>query len=410
MGVSPKKRGVSPNEGQLDNAKRFCIAAVLCLAVYFVTKPSNNASSSSNSSTGHTAGRVNDRSSNHLGFWNPPNGDEFSPQIAWLMSYPNSGTSFTMMCTERTSNLSTATNYGDEVTTSEDYSLSIYPRHPEGPFWEGLSGKMGAIRHLPERYVLVKTHCGSRCITCPPAEYVETYDSFVDACRLSSGRVAPDRTRKEYLYPMDRVKKAIHLIRNPFHNFVARYHLERKNAITKGKTKEEWVERHPSDATGFQRWCYELDEMFKKEEDQTFEHDMIRQLRLSPCHAEVFKYIQWHNLAFQLTQKHGIDTLIVYYEDYAANFNQTVQSILDFLELPTAQHPEQFEPGHEYNQFYTSLDKRRIRLLVEQIASETTWSHIKRYFDRNLTSFFDADLSEDQVPADVVKIPRLSPP
>jgi hypothetical protein len=35
-------------------------------------------------------------------------------------------------------------------------------------------------------------------------------------------------------------KKAIHLIRNPFHNFVARYHLERKNAITKGKTKEEW--------------------------------------------------------------------------------------------------------------------------------------------------------------------------
>ena len=415
MGASPKKKSSSTDQGHVNNIKKLCIAAVLCFAVYFITKPSStNAPSLSSHPIERTAGKIertagklNDRSTNNLGFWNKPSRGEFSPQIAWLMSYPNSGTSFTMTCTERTSNLSTATNYGDEVTASGDYSLSIYPRHPEGPFWEGLSGKLGAIRPLPERYVLVKTHCGSRCVDCDPAEYVETYESFVDACRSSSGRVAPDRLKEQYLYPMDRVKKAIHLIRNPFHNFVSRYHLVRKNNIAKGKRKEEWVERHPLDAIGFQRWCNELDEMYKKEEDENFEHDMVKQLRLSPCHGEVLKFIQWHNLAFQLTQRHGIESLVVYYEDYASNFNQTLDTILDFLELPTVLKPRGFEAGHEYNKFYTSLDKRRIQLLVQEIASETTWNHLEHYFDHN-TSFYGTDLSEDQVPKDVKKIGRQS--
>jgi Sulfotransferase domain len=407
MGTSPKKKSLHSNLCQLDWPQKCCLIIILCVAVYFISKPTSKEVSLVHRGTDHTIKDV--RSNNHLSFWNAPKGGEFTPKIAWLMSYPNSGTSFTMMCVERTSNLSTATNYGDEVTADDEYSLSIYPRYPEGPFWEGLSGKLGAIRHLPRQYVLVKTHCGSRCVTCSPQEYVETFESFADACRLSTGRVAPDRSRKEYLYPMDRVKKAIHLIRNPYHNFVARYHLERKNAVDKGKIKDDWVKDHPSDAIGFQRWCYELDEMFKKEEDENFEHDMIRQLRLSPCHAEVYKYIQWHNLAFQLEKKYGIETKVVYYEDYATNFNETVDAMLDFLELPTARHPEEFEPGHEYNTFYTNLDKRRIRLLVEQIASETTWFHIKHYFDRNLTNFFDTDLSEDKVPPDVKKIPKLSP-
>lgn len=350
---------------------------------------------------------VNDRSTNHLGFYTKPKGGEFSPQIAWLMSYPNSGTSFTMMCAERTSNLSTATNYGDEVTASDAFSLPIYPRHPEGPYWEGLSGKMGAIRLLPERYVLVKTHCGSRCIWCPPAEYSETLVSFVDACRLTTARTAPDRERVEFSYPMDRIKKVIHLIRNPFHNFVARFHLDRKNALSRG---QEWLDLHPSNAVGFQRWCNDLDEKYKKEEDEIFEHDMIKQLRLSPCHAEVFKYIQWHNLAFQLTKKYGIDSMVLYYEDYTEKFHETVDDILDFLELPLAAHKEEFQPGHEYNKFYTNLDKRRIGLLVKAISTDETWSHIEQYFDKNKTSFFDTDLSEDEVPPDVKKIPRQSPP
>ena len=137
---------------------------------------------------------------------------------------------------------------------------------------------------------------------------------------------------------------------------------------------------------------------------------MIRQLRLSPCHAEVFKYIQWHNLAFQLTNKYKIDTMVVYYQDYAVKFNETVDKILDFLELPLVDHQEGFEPGHEYNKFYTNLDKRRIGLLAKELASDETWSHIEQYFDKTKSNFFDTDLSEDRIPPDVKKLPKQSPP
>ncbi|KAI2504097.1 sulfotransferase domain-containing protein [Fragilaria crotonensis] len=408
MGTSPKKRGSHPSQWKIENLQKLCLAAVLCIVVYFVARPSSNDTSLLKSAGEHTVGGINDRSTNHLGFYIMPKGGEFSPQIAWLMSFPNSGTSFTMTCIERTSNLSTASNYGDEVTANDAFSLSIYPRHPEGPYWEGLSGKLGSIRPLPEQYVLVKTHCGSRCITCPPNEYVETFESYVDACRYSTARTAPNRTFEDFLYPMDRVKKAIHLIRNPFHNFVARFHLDRKNAMAHDKKK--WLKMHPSNAVGFQRWCYESDEMYKKEEDELFEHDMIRQLRLSPCHSEVFKYIQWHNLAIQLTTKYKIDTMVIYYEDFAVKFNETVDKILDFLELPLVKYQEGFEAGHEYNKYYTNLDKRRIGLLAKELASEETWSRIEQYFDKSKSTFFDTDLSEDRIPPDVKKLPKQSSP
>ena len=400
MGVSPKKTSNGAREVSSSangGIVKLLLTACLCLGAYFLTKPSNASSEAPQSlDLSRTSSRtVSDRSINKLGFWNAPEQGEFYPQIAWLMSYPNSGTSFTMSCIERTSNLSTATNYGDEVTAKGDYSISIYPRHPEGPFWEGLSGKLGAIRKLPENYVLVKTHCGSRCIKCEPSEYIETFDSFLDACRQSTGRVSPDGHKEEYYYPIERVKKAIHLIRNPYHNFVARYHLERKNAIQHGK--KQWVNNHPQNATGFQRWCMEWDTEYKKQEFETFEHDLLKQVQLSPCHNEVFKYTQWHNLAFRLTEKLGIETMVVYYEDYESNFDETLDSILTFLELPRATEPRNFEAGHEYSKYYTFLDKRRIRLLIEEIASDTTMKYLERYFDKNNT-FYDTDLSEDQDP------------
>lgn len=401
MGVSPKKRTAPGAESFInpDHLKRFGITVALCCTMYLLTIPARGGSGSSLFSVTRVnrTKAVLPRSKNDLGFWDKPELGEFFPQIAWLMSYPNSGTSFTMTCVEHTSNLSTASNYGDEVTAKDDYSISIYPQHLEGPFWEGLSGKLGVIRPLPERHVLVKTHCGSRCIKCPPSEYVETYDSFLDACRRSSGRIAPDRKKTEYLYPADRVTKAIHLIRNPYHNFVARYHLERKNAIA--KKKEDWLKEHPSTPEGFQQWCLELDNMYKKEEFATFEADMVRKLRLSPCHGEVFKFVQWHNLAFKLTQKRGIERMIVYYEDYDAKFNETLDGMLDFLELGRAQKPRTFEAGHEYADYYTANDKIRMKELVQEIASDVTWNHIKHYFDKHASkSFYETDLSADRAP------------
>mmetsp|Transcript_28492 Transcript_28492/g.42113 ORF Transcript_28492/g.42113 Transcript_28492/m.42113 type:complete len:398 (+) Transcript_28492:87-1280(+) len=393
MGVSPKKSRNKDGLEKIDTMKKVCLTAGLCIVAYFLTKPVSSSDLSLSRVRKQNNVVSTDRSGEDLEFWNGPEGGEFTPKIAWLMSYPNSGTSFTMTCVEHTSDLSTASNYGDEVTAKGDYSLSIYPRHQDGPFWEGLSGKLGAVRPLPENYVLVKTHCGSRCVKCDPSEYVETYESFLDACRLSSGRVAPDRRKQEYLYPAERVKKAIHLIRNPYHNFVARFHLERKNAIAKGK--EEWVRDHPSNATGFQLWCQELDENYANQEYEIFEDEMLKKLRRTPCHGEVFKYTQWHNLAFQVTEKRAIDSLVVFYGDYESKFNETVKTILDFLDLPMAETPLHFDPGHEYSEYYTEKDKKQIRQLVQELASATTWDHVERYFDEK-DPFFQTHLSQSE--------------
>ena len=288
-----------------------------------------------------------------------------------------------MTTIESTSNYSTATNYGDEVTPQEGFSLSIYPRHPEGPYWEGLSGEMGKIRQLPPKYVLVKTHCGSRCVKCPPSEYVENIKQFTDACRNSTGRVAPDRKRQNYLYPIERVKKAIHIIRNPFHNFVARFHLVRKNYEYKNST--EWLEKHPNSQDGFRQWCKDLDNAYEDDEYQTFEYDLLKQMRLSPCHGEVFKYVQWHNLAFAVTENYAIETKVLMYEDFEISFDDTLESLLKVLEFSRLDHPREFAARHDYSMYYSSSDKRRIRLLVEVIATKKTWSHIQHYFAKNLT-------------------------
>lgn len=64
-----------------------------------------------------------------------PTADQ-SPHIAWLMSFPNSGTSYTLRL----------------VQTS-------------GPYL-----RQQTANELPKTYILTKTHCGGRCVHCIPGE------------------------------------------------------------------------------------------------------------------------------------------------------------------------------------------------------------------------------------------------
>lgn len=138
---------------------------------------------------------------------------EFSPKISWLMSFPNSGTSFTMTMVARMSNRSIATNYADEVTAKDDpESLSIYSRRPEGPFWPGLTGKVSTPRPLPANFVLTKTHCGSRCVKCGPKEYIETPQVFLQRCASGHARVGPNRRRVDVEYPPERYVYIIYVL------------------------------------------------------------------------------------------------------------------------------------------------------------------------------------------------------
>jgi hypothetical protein len=83
------------------------------------------------------------------------------PKMVWLMSYPNSGTSYTMTMVARASNRSIATNYGREVTVPPTLNTPLYPGQDwsyQGPYYNS-----NPRRPLPDDYILVKTHCGGKC-------------------------------------------------------------------------------------------------------------------------------------------------------------------------------------------------------------------------------------------------------
>jgi hypothetical protein len=353
------------------------------------------------------------------------------PKIVWLLSFPNSGTSFTMSLTERASNLSFASNYGDEVTARGHRSLPVHMAYPTGPYWEGVSSaaSMGrAVRPLPVRYVLTKTHCGGRCIDCGPDGYVISKpQTFLNTCARTSARTTrgkpgagPRNTtglgRKmefQMEYRHGRVAKVIHLIRNPIHNIVARFHLDRKNRI---KEEPKLAEHLHLNATGFRRWCTMLDFLYANPDGHShhvedgfhpsWDNATRNMFQHAPCRAEFFKYTQWHNrvlemrpLLFATTniQNHYDDNsdnddtyrdvvLTIHYEDYAKNLTRTTMSILDFLEqerVPgTKLRPfREKQTGDRFYQDYFRPDEyTAIRNLIQHVSNQATWKRIQHYF------------------------------
>jgi Sulfotransferase domain len=329
---------------------------------------------------------------------------DLSPKIVWLASYPNSGTSFTMTLVERASNLSTATNYGDEVTHKSYDSLPLYPNHEEGPFWEGTSENAVAlnrkVRDLPQSYILTKTHCGARCVKCAASEYlIDTTRQFVSGCQKTSYRRRKKMIVTEAGAPMSSIKRMVHLIRNPFHNVVARFHLERKNMMAKNTS---WEYLFPYNSTGFHNWCHYLDTDYGYEDKQllplTLYAKYYRDPKI-PCHAEFFKWTQWHNYVVKSaallgrpedrTQQHGraesqptIPVHVVWYEDYATNFNKTFEGIMDFLELPVAAEGEirSFRSLPTYADHYSKEQIQAVRAMIQYVATPETWEMIQHYF------------------------------
>ena len=83
------------------------------------------------------------------------------PELAWLMSYPNSGTSYTMTMVGKLSGKATASNYGRELTSAPEPNVPLYPDQWEGPFYNAID----KTRPLPDDYIMVKTHCGGKWIS-----------------------------------------------------------------------------------------------------------------------------------------------------------------------------------------------------------------------------------------------------
>lgn len=350
--------------------RKFPSLAVLSLVLWFATFVTviSNTQNYSCQSSSTTAPHAHVRIELHNTDDKPP---PAFPNIVWLMSFPNSGTSYTLRIVRQITNQTTATNYGGEHLVN-DTSVLVNPNWTQGPFRANVS------QALPEYFILTKTHCGSRCVRCAPDGYLETQRTFQREC-LTGRRHYNESSNVEGMYSFNMVHKAVHLIRNPLDNIVARFHLSI---------------RHDTDlannATGFQTWCARLDAQYIPYETHTpwLDERLLELWKDVPCHAEFFKYIQWHNLAQMTATSLGIPMHVLRYEDYNANadannWQSTVESLLSFLRLPAVawEDASRFEMrSYHDSHYYTRHQQRKIRALIQEVASVPVWKIVEPYF------------------------------
>ena len=140
-----------------SNRSMFSLLAIVILAI----------------STMILAHRCNDNHRDHADHVRPMVVDSSSsssslPDIAWLMSFPNSGTSYTMRLVQAVSNTTAATNYAEECKQDNSGHVATLYGSQSGPYLRQQVHDGGMS--LPKKYILTKTHCGGRCVHCIPGE------------------------------------------------------------------------------------------------------------------------------------------------------------------------------------------------------------------------------------------------
>lgn len=178
-------------------------------------------------------------------------------------------------------------------------------------------------------------------------------------------------------YDVGQVAKAVHLVRHPLDNIVARFHLIHNRHKRKNNTN--WTTRHPYNQTGFAMFCKSLDARSQLRTQRWIDAKLASLLDKVPCHEDFFRYVQWHNLAFSMTRDMAIPTHVIHYQDYRDDLEQTLIGLLSFLELPRTGQTEEFHHGKEYLDHYTREERKAVRAFIEEYATAITWKHVKDY-------------------------------
>jgi hypothetical protein len=309
------------------------------------------------------------------------------PRIAWLMSFPNSGTSYTGQLVKHLTKTKTASNYGEQNLDKLGNSVPVYNNDWNGPYYVDPNGGTRGF-DIPARYVLTKTHCGGYNANSPPEGYVEATHSFRRRCLATRYTIHNGTLTLRGEYNASRVGKAIHLFRNPFDNIVSRFNME-QNRLQKEQHSKHHTPQGISPLVfaksrdGFRDFCKQTDEMFKDFERNSLVYDesMLAIMEKVPCHADFVRYVEWHNMAFVMTQDLGIETMILHYEDYGSRFQETTNKLLDFLELQENGNKRPFVAGKVYaNDYFTKEERHAVKEILEMLALRTTWGYLKQYF------------------------------
>jgi len=150
-------------------------------------------------------------------------------------------------------------------------------------------------------------------------------------------------------------------------------------------------ERHPGgianayNATreGFRDYCEKANREFVEEERAArFKNVSLLEIMPDvPCRAEFFRYVQWHNLAFQTCQATQLDTLVVYFDSYDSRLLETTSELLEFLGLTRLGPSPDFAEMkvYAYRDYFTLEERKEVGQMLNRIASPTALRHLLRY-------------------------------
>ena len=298
--------------------------------------------------------------------------------VVWLMSFPNSGTTYTLKFVQTSTNTTTATNYGAIEQDCCETTIPVDPSYTDGPYWRH------PFKPKPTgtKLILTKTHCGA------DDPDVMAHDNDIEGhCRLSYKRVDNRIIYGEHSRSL--VAKAVHLIRNPFDNIVARMHY-RQHLLVQSKevSTQAFGLTFNSTYTGFQSFCRWVDqytvEQKKKQWHAQFPEleTWMNMLHPVPCYTEFVRWLRWHEqIVEMLDNEIKVPVLNLYYERYATDFETTTGQLLDFLELKQSQEPLTFVVGKTYPEFYDPQQVVAIRTLIQGLATPKVWDMIRHYFE-----------------------------
>ena len=342
-------------------------------------------------------------------------------KIISLLTYPRSGTSFTMLLYAINTHNSLATNYASNAHRDSDGHLfPVFPNSNEessisdynsasgsgSPYWEFSN----STEDRPTKFVLSLSYCHGYCAyPCTPDQYVQTLTSFEEGCRTVYGPEksinkqevekesaskananankkasthnsqvqAASNTGGKFLIPKSKVAKLVHLIREPLSNVVSRFH---------------GTEQYTDNKDGFQEWCKTMDSdaaLATLEYNSLLISTEVKEMMKDvPCHSEFYKYAAWHNHVVELGWNENYDSLVVYFEDYntpdgereqaARLANFTNVNLVDAASVPTILTRLKVRM---YDQtYYTEDERESIEKFVRTLAFPRTMQLLERYF------------------------------
>lgn len=288
---------------------------------------------------------------------------------------------------------STGTNYLPELHYTKTERIPLRPEPDivsNGPWQRNNSLPLPPV-------VLTKTHCAGYKDRTSYKDSIISTAGFLEGCATSI-QFADYNNLKNRLKVRTKydhknlVVSVVHLIRNPFDNIISRMHHGMKIRQQELGLSDEVMQKMMSTPAGVMAWCKVSDNAFRLEnqlpkrnaKDKNFPGKKTWDLRLLlniPCHSEIFRYVEWHNAAIRMIQQEKFRSLVVYYENYETKYNQTVDSVLEFLGLTREAEPLPFRTGKTYrDHFFTQNFQDRTKEAIQGMASDELWQILRKYF------------------------------